>query len=284
MSIEPAFISRQTVDARRFYLDLDPPLDAPLRVVCGGVERMREDYVVERSDFPYFGIELVTEGSGSLWLDDRHFSLGQGVTFAYGPGIPHRIENVSSPAMRKYYLDVVGTEAKQLLESAGLLSGRPVLIGRQIELTDLWDAIAGEAREHSAISVDVCQMLARILVLKIRQRRITDGKTMPAAYNTYETIRRYIENNYLSVSSIEEVSKGCDVSSIYVSRLFKRYSETGAYQFLLRLRMNHAAEMLIENRLKVQEVADVMGFSDAFQFSRAFKRVYGVAPSRLKKM
>ena len=92
----------------------------------------------------------------------------------------------------------------------------------------------------------------------------------------------YIEENYLSVSSIDEIATACEVSPIYLARLFKKYSSTGAYQFLMRLRMNYAAELLIHDGLMVQQVSLRLGYSDQYQFSRAFKRVYGVPPSSLR--
>ena len=54
----------------------------------------------------------------------------------------------------------------------------------------------------------------------------------------------------------------------------------GAYQFLLRLRMNDAAELLLDEGLLVRQVAHRMGVADAFQFSRAFKQIHRVAPHR----
>jgi AraC family transcriptional regulator, arabinose operon regulatory protein len=64
MAKEPDFVSRQTYDARRFYLDLQPSNSHPLTVVCGGVERMKNDYVVERVDFP----SLQSSGSSRVMV------------------------------------------------------------------------------------------------------------------------------------------------------------------------------------------------------------------------
>lgn len=68
MTAEPDFVSRQTHDARRFYLNLQPRDEQPLALVCGGVERMNDDYVVERTDFSYYAIEWVSAGRGILTI------------------------------------------------------------------------------------------------------------------------------------------------------------------------------------------------------------------------
>lgn len=76
---EPSFVSRQVAEARRYYLDLMPtPKSAPT-VVCGGMERMQPDYVVQRDDFPFYAIEFVASGSGNLTLaGGRHPALEGG--------------------------------------------------------------------------------------------------------------------------------------------------------------------------------------------------------------
>ncbi|MEM1228223.1 MAG: AraC family ligand binding domain-containing protein [Planctomycetota bacterium] len=130
---KPQFISRQTVDASWFYLDLDPPL----AVVCGGVERVHTDYCVDRSSIPYFAIELVAEGTGTVWLNANKYHLSPGSAFAYGPIVAHRIRNDSPIGMRKYYLDFVGSESVDLLSESGLLGGRPVMLQSVIEVSEL---------------------------------------------------------------------------------------------------------------------------------------------------
>ncbi|MEM6363623.1 MAG: AraC family transcriptional regulator [Planctomycetota bacterium] len=282
MNAEPKFISRQTVDARRFYLDLDPPTDAGLAVVCGGVERVHPNYYIDRKTFPYFGVELVAEGSGTVWLNDQEHSLSPGTAFAYGPSVPHRIRNDSAIGMRKYYLDFVGTESVSLLSSSGLLSGRPVVLQSIIEVAELWDSIAREAIHHSAISIKICPLLTRILLLKVQQRTVSEGDRITEGFRTYDKVRKYIEERFLEISTIEDVAEACGISATHVSRLFKRYSDTSASLVLRRKRMHFAAQLLIEDRLMVREVAERLGFADQFQFSRAFKQIHGIAPSKLK--
>ncbi len=282
MCSEPDFVSRQTYDARRFYLDLDPSSDKPLTVVCGGVERMDTDYVVERKDFPYFAIEWVSEGNGLLTMDNHEYELSTGTLFAYGPGIEHRIRNLAPNNMRKYYVDLAGSEAATKLNEFGLLKCRPVTVSRPYELVEIWNLIDREARDGGELSAEICASLARVLLQKIKQRMVSSsGVDFTEAFHTFETVRQLMEQRFLEYKTIEEVAAGSGISPIYLSRLFKRFAGSGAYRFLLRLRMNFAAELLLERGLKVRAVAERLQYADAFQFSRAFKRVYGVPPSSL---
>lgn len=281
----PEFVSRQVIEARRFFLNLNPGRQQLLEVVCGGVERLHADYLVNRQDFPYFAVELVADGAGSLNIDGNEFPLSAGSLFAYGPQTPHTIRNTSDRGMRKYYVDFAGTHARQLLQEAGLLSEdgiyQRLVAGGLHELTELFDMLIREGTNGGPVVPSICESLTRLILQKVRQRRLPAGNSLPPSYGTYERIRRHIDERFLELHSAQDVAGACHVSPVYLSRLFSRFCDEGAYQYLVRRKMNYAAGLLMNEGLLVKEVAYRMSFPDAFQFSRAFKRVYGVSPSQL---
>ena len=142
--------------------------------------------------------------------------------------------------------------------------------------------LSGEAMYDSPFSGAVCENLARLLLLKIQQQAEPFGRRFPRSFTTYERLRNHIETHYLRLRSVEDIARECHVTTVHVARLFGRFGRTGAYEFLLRLKMNYAAELL-ENGLLVKEAAQELDFADAFQFSRAFKRIHGVPPGAFKE-
>lgn len=101
----PEFFSRQVQEPRRFSLDLAPPADSPLAVVCGGRELCAPDYAIHRPGFPYYSIEFVARGKGSLVLDGHAFRLVPGTVFSYGPGIAQDITTDADDPLLKYCVD-----------------------------------------------------------------------------------------------------------------------------------------------------------------------------------
>ena len=77
-STPPEFFSPQVAAARRFYLDLNPRKDRPLAVVCGGCEHCAPDYGIHRASFPYYSIEFVARGRGTVKLLGRNYPLQAG--------------------------------------------------------------------------------------------------------------------------------------------------------------------------------------------------------------
>lgn len=281
---EPDFVSSQVTEAQRYYLELRPSRALPLALVCGGMERLRPDYMVERRDFPYFCIEFVSEGAGTVILQGKRHRLGPGMAFAYGPGIAHTIRNDPRDPMRKYYVDFSGKEGAKLLDQTPLGTWKPVRMSAPHDLVELFDAMAAEAKGDDGTSREICHTLLRLLLLKMRSHALPGSRAMPRSHSTYQRIRRHVEAHFLRLSTVQELADECHVTPMYAARLFQRFAKTGPYQFLLRLKMNRAAELLHAEGLLVKEVAAALGFADAFHFSRTFKRVHGLSPDQFARM
>ena len=281
----PGFVSRQVTEARRFFLNLNASRNLPLEVICGGVEKMQSEYVIDRQDFPYYAIELVTGGEGALILDGLEYRLAAGSVFAYGPGVSHIIRSHPENLMRKYYLDFVGTCGNKLLQETKLKRGAnkytAFAVGGVHELIELFELLLRNGVGSGPVVPAICASLTRLLFLKIQQLSLPQRIAMPKSYATFERIRRYVDEEFLQLRSAQDIALHCEVSPVHLSRLFGRFSDCGAYQYLLRRKMNYAAGLLMEEGLMVKEVALRLGFADPFRFSRCFKRVYGISPNRV---
>lgn len=81
---------------------------------------------------------------------------------------------------------------------------------------------------------------------------------------------------------IDEVAAFCNVSSVYFRKIFKDIYQKSPFHMLTELRMKRAHEMLLEKR-PIKEIAVSVGYSDIYQFSRAYKRYFGYAPTAVGK-
>ncbi|MHA3774657.1 helix-turn-helix domain-containing protein [Verrucomicrobiota bacterium sgz303538] len=279
-SSRPSFVSTQVSEARRYFLNLTPKRGRLITVVCGGCERVRPDYVVRRQTFPFLAIEFVAEGEGELELAGRKYSLRPGMAFAYGPDAAHVIHSDPARPMLKYYVDFSGTEGERLLAASPLGGWRAVQLSSLEEVVELFELLQREGASESTFGAQICAALIPALLLKITERALPGGIAEPRALATYRRAKKWIEDNCLQARTAEEVAAACHLDTAYLCRLFKRFGHTTPYRFLTRQKMNRAADLLLDRGMLVKEAAAELGFSDAFQFSRAFKRVYGLPPER----
>lgn len=288
----PGFVSRQVVAARRWFLHRRPvaPTAGPadLTVVCGGCERVRGDYQVDRTDFPYFCIEFVAAGRGTLTLRGRVHDLVPGSVFAYGPGIPHAIRTDPRHRLRKYYIDFVGIRALERMQSARIGPGSVLRVPQPHEVGEIFDLLQQCGLAHSSHAQALCGQLLGVLLTKIAERGLRADDVDPRALETFERLRSHLATERRHLTSVAQAARDCDISPAYACRLFRRYGATSPYQYLLRERMNLAADLLARREAEgegmlVKEVAAHLGFGDPYQFSRAFKRVFGMSPARFQR-
>jgi AraC family transcriptional regulator, regulatory protein of adaptative response / methylphosphotriester-DNA alkyltransferase methyltransferase len=82
--------------------------------------------------------------------------------------------------------------------------------------------------------------------------------------------------------SLDEVARRVATSPRQLQRVFSDFAGLGFRAYLRRLRMTEAAGLLASTALPVKEIARRAGYGDPSQFSKAFKRTYGVSPSQFR--
>lgn len=94
----------------------------------------------------------------------------------------------------------------------------------------------------------------------------------------------YIREHYQEGLSLEEVSRRLDITPEYLSTLFNREVGINFSVFLKRFRLSHAKRMLKGSEMKIYEIAEAVGYSDAKYFARVFKEEEGVSPVEYRQM
>lgn len=284
INVEPDFFSVQVATAQRFYRNLDPDLEANISVVAGGREQCAPGYEIARETFPFYSIEFVAGGKGKVIFNKtKERQLSPGTIFVYGPQVPHAIYSNQEDPLEKYFLNFVGKKAEGLVKEYPLL-GQVLNSSAPAHVLTTFEEIIHYGLSHGNFSDRICSILVELLVLKISETALTVNEAGSPAFATYQKCRNEINNHYLELTSLEEIGKTCHVDPAYICRLFKRFDQQSPYQYLLRLRMNYAAELLLVSGTLVKEVADKLGFEDQFHFSRTFKKVIGLSPVSFAKI
>lgn len=280
---QPQFFSRQVLAARRFYLDLSPDPSSPLVVVCGGREDCAADFVIDRETFPYLSIEFISRGRGSLWLAGREYPLAPGSVYTYGPGIPHKIIADQSDPFSKYFVDFLGSDAQELMKVNQLELGVAQQVSLPLALQRSLDDLISHGVSGGNTASLLCNALMRYILLLVASTSSPATTSVSPAYATYLRCRDMIETHYLQLQSLEELARLSFVNKAYLCRLFQRFDNQSPHQYITRLKMNKAAELLEEPEQLVKQVAVAVGYPDAFHFSRTFREIFGMSPKEFRQ-
>ncbi|MBB6735142.1 helix-turn-helix domain-containing protein [Cohnella zeiphila] len=95
------------------------------------------------------------------------------------------------------------------------------------------------------------------------------------------SIIAYIRSNFTLPLTLEEIAKRYHYNAIYLGQLIKRETGMPFSQYLSKLRIERAEEMLRNNDgIKLADLAAQLGFSDVKYFSKVFKKRTGLSPSQ----
>jgi two-component system response regulator YesN len=153
--------------------------------------------------------------------------------------------------------------------------------------------VEAAARLESRVVPSLCQALIVV------QAAVPDaGQGLPEAYEALSaevaergshralvaTAQRYIDAHFSEPTlSLEEVASSARISPGYLSRLLKLETGFSFVDYLARVRINKAVQMMSDPSVKVYEVAEAVGYQSQHYFSRAFKRVFGRPPVEYRK-
>lgn len=93
----------------------------------------------------------------------------------------------------------------------------------------------------------------------------------------------FINKNYNSMLSLDDVSMEVDVTPYYFSRLFKEEMNIGFVEYVAKLRIEKAKELLNCSGMSMKEICLEVGYTDPNYFSRQFKKYEGVSPTEYRE-
>ncbi len=101
--------------------------------------------------------------------------------------------------------------------------------------------------------------------------------------NLIKYAKVYIDKNYTDDISLEDVAKEVSLSPHYFSRLFKDETDENFIDYITRMRINNAKQLMKLNKMTIKEICFQVGYQDPNYFSRLFKKIENITPSEYIK-
>ncbi|RIX52490.1 response regulator [Paenibacillus nanensis] len=95
-------------------------------------------------------------------------------------------------------------------------------------------------------------------------------------------IKSYIDNHYFEDIKISLFADKYFLSREYLMKLFKQQFGFGIHEYVQKVRMDKAKELLDDSSLKIQDISEMLGYKDKNYFSKAFRNYYSVSPTEYR--
>lgn len=146
----------------------------------------------------------------------------------------------------------------------------------------LYKHIRRNIEQPDEFSADSIRCYVMQLFLTMGRNCVIDQ--LPTGSSFVENALTYIRNNYTSRLTLAETAKHCAVSPEHLSRVFKKETGFGFNEYLNILRLKKAEAILKSGSEKnISQVSLLCGFNDSNYFSTAYKKNYGIPPSKVKQ-
>lgn len=110
-----------------------------------------------------------------------------------------------------------------------------------------------------------------------------DGERPPAYDRMIDNVISEIREHYMEDISLTSLSAKYNISMGHLSKMIKESLSVNFSDYIASLRIQRAKELLRDDRLSIQEIAEIVGYNDYFYFTKVFKRVEGISPSKYRK-
>lgn len=270
-----------------FTVAINPELpSSTLGVLFSGHSQTEPQHEVGPQILDHYLIHYVISGKGSFHSQDRVYHLKAGDSFLIYPGelVSYRSDDVDP--WRYRWIAFTGSESEPILAQVGITAHTPIATAKDTQtmqsLYEKTELILKEGEQHCDLRAS--SYLRLILAEYNDPLHVATSKPKQSATQLQiEKAMRWLALQYARSISIEEMAHSLGYHRTHLSKIFKEHTGLAPSQYLLKIRMERAVQLLHNNQLSIQHIASSVGMSDSLYFSRRFKQWYGVSPSQYRE-
>lgn len=237
----------------RHFHDLNP-------LLCGW-EKCESKHSFGPSAREYYLIHYVVSGSGVFHTQWGSYPVKAGEIFLIRPG---EITTYTADRNTPWYYIWVGFDGELSAKLDDLAI--PVFPYQENTFLDLLHCEEKNSMREEFVASKLFELLANIF----------DDKNMNIKYE--KLAYDYIVSNFMRPVHVEEIANHLGINRQYLSRLFKAEYQMTMQEFLVQSRLRYAA-ILLQRGTAVSQAAYMCGYEDVFNFSKMFKKKFGISPS-----
>lgn len=143
---------------------------------------------------------------------------------------------------------------------------------------ELQDNIIEDIKNCHSINILTSVVKNYLECLIIFQQKKVDEATQ----QVIDKMRVYIDSHYTENISLELIAEQMHFNPNYIGHLFKQQNGLGFKEYIIKIRIDKAKQLLSETNLKIYEIAKKIGYNDVAYFIKIFKKETGISPKKFR--
>lgn len=236
---------------------------------------------------PDYDLWYAVQGSGVMRINSDVFPIRKGACFLVHPGDTPSAEQNPEDRLTVIYIHFklspcTGNPETHVMSK--LMQERVVYFNEVYEPERLLHQLLDTSQHPDEWTADEFDCIGKQLLIH-RKRYLQQQLASPDSPLTTKQrqavrqVMRMIQEEGWHGRPYEELADMVGLSHAYLAKLFKVYTGRSMKEYMTEMRLERAKHLLSESSMNVSQVADAMGYSSLYLFSKQFKRYTGLPPS-----
>lgn len=222
-------------------------------------------------------------GKGHYQTDKESFVLQPNQFFILPPGKFHIYQADLHDPWSIYWIHFSGNMVKSLNKWMNIEKfTKPTSITPDQKIIDQWSdiyyALEAGLTENNLAFANLCLYRFLSFFLCSPNQYSYSRKEKPISQSI-----AYMKSNIDKLLTVDDLANQMNYSSSHFTSLFKKTTSVSPIEYFIKLKVQHACQLLSQTDLRISEVARKLGYDDSFYFSRLFKKVTGKSPKDYKQ-
>lgn len=211
------------------------------------------------------------ESMAELWTENQEILKFLQIQISY-----HYISNLINPETTK--------ESADILES--MIRNNYIFLHKQtppymtVEMHMILREITSFSQKGVIQKLFIEAKIIKLLILIFEQ--FNQKNTIDETPQTPTMIKKFVDENYHKNIKVEEIGKMIGINQNKIRKEFKAQYHITVSDYISELRMLKAKKLIIDKNIMIKEIAIECGYEYVQNFTRAFKKKFGVSPEKLR--
>ena len=239
-------------------------------------------FIFSGESHPYYEINIITEGTLGLTIDDKLYELNEGCGVIIPAGAFHKNWTIGQSDVKFF---VVSFEA--ITKGISLTDNIVYTISEND--TFYINKIISEGldwtHEKSTPARFAQQMIKNCiecLVLSMLRQCVENSEYTSVSSDIFYRAIHYMNKNIHKSVTMEEIAEASSTSVANLKKVFKKYTGNGTIHHFNMLKLEYSKELL-KTGTPIGEIAFTLDFSSQNHYAQSFKKVFGITPTEFKK-
>ncbi|MDO4670739.1 MAG: AraC family ligand binding domain-containing protein [Aerococcus sp.] len=230
-------------------------------------------------------VHIVLSGKGYYMVDNRKFQLKAYEGFCISPNESTFYQADETDPWTYIWLGFSGTQAKAILERIGISATNQAFSVTQIApflkiITSCFKKNEINFSNELYLDSYTYAFLAELMTCGTMIEGTKYQYVKPFICESLD----FLYQHFTEPINVNTVAKAIAINQNYLSRIFHEQVGMTIKDYLMTLRINHAADLLARSDLSIHDVAETSGFSDQQGFAKYFKQKKGCTPSDYRQV